>query len=185
MTDSSRILVLYASTHGQTRKIAERVAATLAAQGLEPELHELGGQSPQGYAGVVVGASIHAGKHQKEAVEFARRHGRLLNALPTAFFSVSLAAADDDDESQAETQRYIDEFVDQTAWDPTITASLAGAILFSHYGVFERALMRLIMRHKGHGDVKWDQEFTDWDAVERFAAEFAAKAGAARLEAAR
>ena len=31
------------------------------------------------------------------------------------------------------------------------------------------------MRHKGHGDIKWDQEFTDWEAV----APFAAEAGAA------
>ena len=35
------------------------------------------------------------------------------------------------------------------------------------------------MRHKGHGDIKWDQEFTDWEAVARFAADFAAEAGAA------
>ena len=35
------------------------------------------------------------------------------------------------------------------------------------------------MRHKGHGDIKWDQEFTDWEAVERFAADFAATAAAA------
>lgn len=43
----------------------------------------------------------------------------------------------------------------------------------SQYGVFERILMRLIMRRKGHGDVKWDQEYTDWDAVTAFADDFA------------
>ena len=36
--------------------------------------------------------------------------------------------------------------------------------------------MRLIMLHKGHGAIKADHEFTDWDAIDRFAREVAAAA---------
>jgi len=58
--------------------------------------------------------------------------------------------------------------------EPVDKLFVAGAILYSQYGVFERILMRLIMRRKGHGDVKWDQEYTDWEAVAAFAKDFAA-----------
>ena len=50
---------------------------------------------------VIVGASIHAGHHQQEFVEWAKRHRATLSLLPSAFFSVCLTAADDTDESRA------------------------------------------------------------------------------------
>jgi len=81
---------------------------------------------------------------------------------------------DEDEEAVAAAREYLDSFVEETGWQPTICASFAGAILYSHYGTFERILMRLIMRRKGHGDVKWDQEYTDWEAVAAFAKDFAA-----------
>jgi menaquinone-dependent protoporphyrinogen oxidase len=135
MADRKRILVLFASTHGQTRSIAERIATTLREQGFEVEMQDAG-KLPADlslglFAGVVIGASIHA-HHQGEAVDFARNHHLLLNSLPTAFFSVSLAAADEDDQSRAATREYLDEFLDATGLQPTLSQSFAGAILFSH-----------------------------------------------------
>jgi menaquinone-dependent protoporphyrinogen oxidase len=181
MTDPRRILVLFASTHGQTRRIAERIAATLREHGLETETHDVStapdGLSPKSFDGVLIGASVHAGHHQQAAVDYARHHHSLLNSLPCALFSVSLTAADDDDEAREATRKYLDDLLDDTGWQPTLSECFAGAILYSHYGVFERTLIRLIMRQKGHGDVKWDQEFTDWEAVDRFARDFASAVG--------
>src|SRR5262249_22024374 len=37
----------------------------------------------------VVGASLHAGRHQRSAEKFVRAHAADLNAHPSAFFSVS------------------------------------------------------------------------------------------------
>jgi menaquinone-dependent protoporphyrinogen oxidase len=99
----TRVLVLYASTHGHTAKIARRVAEAVRSEGLESDLREARAASdvsPDGYAGAIVGASIHGGHHQREVVDWAKRHAATLAGMPTAFFSVCLVAAEDDDESR-------------------------------------------------------------------------------------
>jgi menaquinone-dependent protoporphyrinogen oxidase len=176
---SKRVLVLFASTHGQTARIADRLAAGLRERSAAVDVHDLGelpsGLSLKAYGGVVLGASVHGGHHQPAAVEFALHHHAALESMPSAFFSVSLAAADSDDESREAARDYLETFLEDTEWQPALKASFAGALLYSHYGVFERALMRLIAMRHGHGEVKWDQEYTDWDAVDGFAREFASE----------
>src|SRR6476469_3801953 len=113
----TRVLVLYASTHGHTAKIARRIADAVRQAGLEPDLREAreaSGVSPDAYAGVIVGASIHGGHHQREVVDWAKRHAAALRALPTAFFSVCLVAAEEDDESREATRKFIDDFAGET-----------------------------------------------------------------------
>ena len=51
---------------------------------------------------MLVGGSIHAGHHQKQLVEWITAHHTRLGARPSAFFSVSLTAADDTDEARAD-----------------------------------------------------------------------------------
>ena len=40
------------------------------------------------YDGVIVGASVHGGRHQREIVDWVKRHAITLSAMPSAFFSV-------------------------------------------------------------------------------------------------
>jgi menaquinone-dependent protoporphyrinogen oxidase len=174
----SEILVLYASTHGHTGRIAAGVGRALDRAGASVDLRVVdGGEdlAPQGYDAVVVGASIHAGRHQKQIVAWARRHAASLNTMPSAFFSVSLTAAEDTAEAPATVQRVIDEFVESTGWTPTLTRSFAGALQYLEYGFATRQLMKFTSRRAGHPtDSHRDYDFTDWDAVERFGAECAA-----------
>lgn len=174
-----RILIAYASTHGHTRRIAERVGAVLRDRGLETELCDLGAKhadpDPAGCAGVVVAASIHAGHHQASVERWAKAHAATLATLPTAFASVSLTAADDSDEARATTRALIDELIERTGWTPAHAAPVAGALQYREYDIATRVLMRLIARrHDQPTDVHADVDFTDWPAVERFATEFAA-----------
>lgn len=174
-----RILIAYASTHGQTRLIAERVGAVLRDGGLESELCDLGAKHadphPQEFAGVVVAASIHAGHHQASVERWAKAHATTLATLPTAFASVSLTAADDSDEAHATTRALIAELCERTGWTPAQTLAVAGALKYREYDVATRILMRLIARrHHQPTDVHTDVDFTDWPAVERFATAFAA-----------
>jgi menaquinone-dependent protoporphyrinogen oxidase len=101
----SGILVLHASSHGHTGRIAKRVAETIEATGFEAVLHRAGvdggDPSPSDFDAVIVGASIHAGHHQREVVQWAERHRTCLGLRPSAFFSVCLTAADDTEESRA------------------------------------------------------------------------------------
>ena len=103
----ARILVLYASTHGHTAKIAARIASVLEDDGATVDLHQLGANethpAPPDYDAVILGASIHAGHHQHALVKWAERHHTALGLTPSALFSVCLTASDDTEESRAAT----------------------------------------------------------------------------------
>jgi menaquinone-dependent protoporphyrinogen oxidase len=172
------VLVLYASKHGQTAKIAHRIAQSMRGHGLIVDVrdaHAAGEVSPFDYDGVIVGASIHAGHHQREIVDWTKGHAITLSKMPSAFFSVCLAIADDNDEARTTARKYIDDFADETGWTPDETTTFAGALQYLEYDFFTRTLIRLMMRHQGHPtDTSRDYDYTDWDAVDRFGHEFAA-----------
>jgi menaquinone-dependent protoporphyrinogen oxidase len=189
---STHVLVLYASTHGHTGKIADRIATVMRTQGLEVRNREIGAATEHidlaAFDGVVVGASVHVGHHQHEIVEWISEHHASLGARPSAFFSVSLTAADDTDEARATTRGLIDEVLDATGWIPTTTQSFAGALQFREYGLPTRVIMRLMARRIEHQsgttiDVHQDTDYTDWEAVDRFALSFAAEVRRQRVAA--
>jgi menaquinone-dependent protoporphyrinogen oxidase len=184
MSETARILVLSASTHGHTAKIAHRIATVLREQGMDVDERRADDAAsvpgaPARFDAVVVGASVHAGRHQRAVVDWIAEHRASLSARPSAFFSVSLTAADDTDEARATTRRLIDDVLDATGWVPTSRASFAGALQFREYGLPTRVIMRLMARRIEHQtgttiDVHQDTDYTDWDAVDRFALAFAA-----------
>lgn len=174
-------LVVYASTHGHTAKIAARIAAAMRDQGLEVDLHDVAAAAdakPGRYDLVVVGASLHREHHQKAIVEWVADRRTALAELPTVFLSVSLSAAEDSHEARVATRRCIDAFCDETGWTPTRTEAIPGCLQYREYDPFTRQLMRLLMRRMGHPtDASHDYDYTDWDAVERFGREFVQLAG--------
>jgi menaquinone-dependent protoporphyrinogen oxidase len=178
-----RALVVYASTHGHTAKIAARIAEAMGERDVDVDLREVDSAAdvdPASYAAVVVGGSMHREHHQPEIVEWVAARRGALNECPSVFFSVSLSAAEDTEESHANTQRCIDEFCDRTGWKPERTEPIAGCLQYREYDVFTRQLMRLLMRRMGHPtDASHDYDYTDWKAVDRFGAQLAALAGAA------
>jgi menaquinone-dependent protoporphyrinogen oxidase len=166
------VLVLYASTHGHTAKIAARIADVLERAGATVDLRPVDSNvnpMPGEYAAVVAGASIHAGHHQRQMKDWVRRHATSLSAMPSAFFSVSLSAADDNEEARAVARKYIDDFVEETGWTPRRTVSFAGAVQYLEYDFFTRLLIKLMMHRGGHPtDASQDYDYTDWDAVADF-----------------
>ena len=107
------VFITYGTTEGQTAKIAEFISDVLREQGHEVttlDVKETADALPDTYDGVIVGASIHMGKHDHHIVDFVRKHRALLDRVPAAFFSVSLAAHGDD----AEAEGYVEQFEEQT-----------------------------------------------------------------------
>jgi menaquinone-dependent protoporphyrinogen oxidase len=170
-------LVVYASTHGHTAKIAARIAAAMRDQGLEVDLRDVadaGDTKPGRYDVVVVGASLHKEHHQKEIVRWVIEHRDALEQVRSIFFSVSLSAAEDSIESHSAARRCIDYFCDETGWIPARAEAIAGCLQYREYDVFTRQLMRLLMRRIGHPtDASHDYDYTDWDAVDRLGSEIA------------
>lgn len=173
-----RILIVHGSKHGQTAKIAERIASVCERHEFEIALVNADqadlSQDLARYAGVFVGAPVYLGRHPKAVRRYVMRHRVALDHMPSAFFSVSGSAASVELSSQADALRFLDEFLALTRWHPTRTASFAGAINFTRYGRFLRWYMKRVAHHAGIStDTSRDHEFTDWNAVERFATEFA------------
>lgn len=172
------VLLVYATTHGHTGKVAARIAAALQGEGVEVDLRDVkagGDADPADYEAVIAGGSLHAGHHQRAIVDWVKAHRDVLAERPSAFFSVSLTAADDTDEARAETKKAIDDFLEETGWAPARAESIAGALQYLEYDPFTRTLMRLKMRHGGHPtDSSHDYDYTDWDAVDGFGRELAA-----------
>ena len=175
----ARILMLYATCEGHTSRIAARIAQTLQHTGhivlSYPAAAIPMGFDPAAYAAVIVGASIHYGQHPRYLRKLLRHHSAALAERPGAFFSVSLSAGGPGAKPEA-ARRYLDTFLHQTGWRPDMTASFAGALHYSKYGVFKRQLMRMIVGCAGGDtDMSRDYEYTDWDAVDRFSENFAAR----------
>lgn len=169
------LLLVYASTHGHTGKIAERLAAAARGEGAEVDVYEASEAPPAaGYAAVIAGGSLHEERHQKQLVEWVKANLESLRELPTAFFSVSLTAAEDSEESREATGHCIEAFVEETGWSPGRTERIAGALQYLEYDRFTRAVIRLMMKRGGHPtDTSRDYDYTDWEAVDRLGRELA------------
>jgi menaquinone-dependent protoporphyrinogen oxidase len=170
----AQVLILYATTEGHTVRVAERMAQGLRAQGHEVQAlrAEPGAMPPdfERYDGVIVGASVHYGRHPGHLRALLRQHGAALAARRSAFFSVSLSARH---KPQA-AQRYLQTFLRQAGWQPQQTATFAGALPYSKYAPWKRLLMiAFVALAGGDTDASRDYEYTDWDAVDRFAEDFA------------
>jgi menaquinone-dependent protoporphyrinogen oxidase len=180
------IAVLYATREGQTRLIAEHVAATLRSREYAVDVVDVGAEPPADidltrYAAAVVAASVHIGKHEGEMVAFVKTHRAELERMPTAFLSVSMSEAGAEDASASPERREraaanvevtIRRFLDQTAWNATHVHPVAGALLYRQYGTIVRLVMRFIAKQTGATtDTSRDHEYTDWRALDRFADE--------------
>lgn len=166
-----QIAILFATTEGQTGKIAK-----LAFDQLIHDAHSVAmiearhaeGLELSKFDAVILAASVHVGRFQTEMVELAKTHSKALNTLPTLFLSVSLAAAGDDAKDWEELAQIVDRFAKETGFQPKQVEQIAGAIKFTEYDFFKYWAMRWIESNKGlGGEAGEDREYTDWDALKR------------------
>ncbi len=175
----AKILIVYGTTEGHTAAIAQRMASAMQAGGHEVDVRDSSevrkSTIDEPYDGVLVGGSVHRGDHQTSVRDFVRGNLVLLERVPSAFFSVSLAAVDSDGDAQAEMQATMDKFARESGWQPSRVEPIAGALVYSQYNFFMRHVMKMISKQHGQPtDTSQDYDFTDWDAVEAFARDFAA-----------
>ncbi len=170
-----KIFVTYGTSEGQTAKIAAFISRVIRDRGHSVtvlNVKEAADVVLDRYDAVIVGASIHVGKHDRRVVKFVRRNKNTLARMPSAFFSVSLAAHGD----AAEAEGYVDRFIRDTGWQPDTVVKFSGALPYTRYGFIKRHLMSKIARDKPgdlETDLTRDYIYTDWDDVKRFAEQFA------------
>jgi menaquinone-dependent protoporphyrinogen oxidase len=85
---SMSILVAYASKHGATPGIAERIAEKLVAGGRDAQALPVSAVAdPASYSGYVIGSAVYMGKWRKQASEFVRDNSALLAIRQVWLFS--------------------------------------------------------------------------------------------------
>lgn len=176
------VLVAYATRHGATKGIAERIATQLAASGMATdilparEVRDIGG-----YDAFVVGGAAYMFHWLKDATRFVKRHHAVLSRKPVWLFSSGPVGTDlvDDkgrDIFEASRPKEFDELRDLIhprqeriffgAWDPDAAP----------IGLGER-FMKLMPAARAAlptGD------FRDWAAIDEWAAEIARELGHGR-----
>ena len=174
------LLIIYATREGQSQRIAEHLAATARTRGFAADVINAAKiptkLSLASYAATLLVASVHAGKHEREMVEFVKAHRSELEAMRSIFISVSLSEVGAEDltrspeiraRSAADVQRVVDSFLADTGWHPSKVHAAAGALMYSKYNFFIRFIMRAIARKEGAStDTSQDHEFTDWAALD-------------------
>jgi menaquinone-dependent protoporphyrinogen oxidase len=167
----SRILIAYASSYGQTRKIAGALAADLRRHGHVVELAAALTSPPppvQDYDAVILGSSVQFGTHARPIIDYIMANRVELQKTPSYFFSVSMSTAG---AHALDPQGYLEKLFSATRWRPREAIAIAGGLPYRQYGFVLRMTMKLISRYNGHAtDTSRDHEYTDWTQVKRFAA---------------
>jgi menaquinone-dependent protoporphyrinogen oxidase len=174
----THILIVYGTTDGHTRKIAQVLAEDLRARRCSVNIVDAAGPlwrlSPVSYDGVVVAASVHIGDYQRAVTRWVRMYAPLLNGMPTAFLSVCLAVLEHRTEARQEIIRIMERFLARCGWRPNVTKMVAGAVPYTRYGWLKRRMMkRIVAKAGGDTDTTRDFEYTDWNDLRNFAHDFA------------
>lgn len=167
------ILIIYGTTEGQTRRVADFLSKEFQNLNHAVTLSDANGTppSPSGFDAVIIGASMHMERYQEPVLYYIREHHTALNATTSAFYSVSLTAASDDEASWQDLRHITERFLIAGHWRPALVEYVAGALRFTKYDFFKKFIMRQIAKRAGQNTASGeDKEYTDWNALKLFGA---------------
>jgi menaquinone-dependent protoporphyrinogen oxidase len=170
-----KILVAYASRHGATKGIAERIAQTLERAGLEATLKPADDAGPiDSYDAFVIGSAAYMGGWMGEATSFVRRNRDVLALRPVWLFSsgpigTELVDAKGRDQLVASRPKEFEEFARSIqprdeqvffgAYDPDAEA----------VGVAEGLMARFMRFMPAARSALPSGDYRDWPAIEAWA----------------
>lgn len=169
-----RVAIVYASRHGQTRRICEVLRDRISAMGDEVQLTEISKDNPTpeilpNTELIFVGAPVYAGRFPQPLMRWLNAEAPHWLTRRAAFFSVSLNAADPDPRARREDRDLLRKLVTASGWGPEFIASLRGALMYREYPWFIRWMMKRISAAAGGPvDTSKNHELTDWSTVDRF-----------------
>ena len=170
-----KVLIVYATTEGQTRKIARFMENVLQEDGHQVVVSdaEADAPSPEDFDSILLGASIHVHKYQKSLAKYIDNYRNLLNEKHSAFFSVCMAVARNDKSEHEAVYEMTHKFFEDNGWSPDSEVYFAGAVKYTKYNFIKRFIMRMISKKAGGAiDTSEDFEYTDWNQVKKFAIDF-------------
>jgi len=165
-----KILIAFGTSEGQTRKIAEAIAARLRELRHDIHLYDTASSPADLHVGsfdkVIIAASVHQQGHQAPVEDFVVAKLAQLQKVPTLFLSISLSAAFP--EGIPEAQSYVDALLKSTSWKPTQSFLVAGALRYTEYDYFKQQILEhVVLKGRQVEGRNGDHEFTDWASLFR------------------
>ncbi len=158
-----KVLVAFASRHGATAELAERMGAVLRGAGLDVDVIPAGEvQALSAYGAVVLGSAVYYGRWLRPAAAFLKRWSAELVKMPFWVFS-SGPTGEGDSEGLLGGWRFPENL--RTLLDrlrPRDTAVFKGKIDPEDLGFLERTVVRKVRAPVG--------DFREWEKVESWAA---------------
>jgi menaquinone-dependent protoporphyrinogen oxidase len=173
-----KVLVVYATRHGATKGIAERVAKVLEQEGLTVRLSDADDPiAATSYDAFVIGGAAYMGHWLKPATNFVRDHQAVLAQRPTWLFSSGPVGTDLVDKKGRDvvTESIPQEFVDfETRIKPRSEQIFFGAFDPDQppAGLGER-LGSFFFRFGVIHDALPAGDFRDWPQIEKWAGDIA------------
>jgi menaquinone-dependent protoporphyrinogen oxidase len=153
------VLVVYATSSGATRTIAQRVAQTLDSLGMNATLVNVREAPPAvGFDAVIVGSGIRVAHWHASARHWLKANSSAIRAVPHALFSVGLSAVDPS--RQDEAVGYLATLVADHHLSPVSVAAFPGWYLPERFSLMERGILRII--HAPKGDFRDFAAVTEW-----------------------
>lgn len=172
-----KVLVAYATRHGATAGIAERIAATLQAEGIDAEARSAASvRTLAPYDAFVVGSAAYMFHWLGDATKLVRRHRAELAAKPTWLFSSGpLGTEPLNEKGQDQKEAAVPKELPELA---AAVKARGHAVFFGAYdkdaeaiGVAER-MMKLMPAAR---DALPSGDFRDWPEIEAWARAIAAE----------
>jgi menaquinone-dependent protoporphyrinogen oxidase len=164
------VLVAYATRHGATQGIAERIAVRLRAAGLQADVKPITALGDlSGYGAFLVGSAAYLGRWLPEAVEFVRANRAVLIDRPAWLFSSGPLGAEPTsplapEQRDAAEPREIREL--RVAIQPRDHRVFSGALTPARLGLRDRAIRTL---PAGRALLP-EGDFRDWPDIDAWAA---------------
>lgn len=153
-----KILIAYASRCGSTAEVAHMIAQTLLNHGISVDLNlveHVKDLSP--YKMVIIGSAIRTAHWLPEAVTFVKENRLVLRRISTAYFTVCLTMAQDDDSSRQKAERFLDAVREYNHAD--LEGYFGGLLDFKRLSWLDQMIM------KSRGRTK-EGDYRDWNAIQ-------------------
>lgn len=156
----NKVLVAYASKCGSTGEVAQAIAQELCAQGMTVDVRRIGEvRDVTEYDAFVIGSAIRMGSWLGEAKQFVEANAAILQAAPTAFFTVHMLNTDDSEESKTNRAAYVAPI--HALVQPQAEAFFAGKIELGKMSFLDRIISKMMKAQ--------DEDKRDWDEIKAWA----------------